>query len=114
MKRFITLLLLAGLSPLLAAQDASQPLPSAPSATRYPPKPVAPPPAAQPPATDPETPASTTAGGTGTSTTPADSGSASTTSAALPGGAAAPAPPATDDVPLTTITKRVDEVNVVF
>jgi VWFA-related protein len=124
MNRFITLLLLAGLSPLLAAQDTSQPLPSAPSATKYPPKQVEQPQTAPAPATDPQPPAGATApagtgttapaAGTNTSATPADSGSASTTSAALPGGAATPAPPATDDEPLTTITKRVDEVNVVF
>ena len=111
MNRLLILLLLSGLAPVLAAQDASQPLPSAPSATKYPPKQTAPPPAAAP--AQQQTPAATTsaAAGAGTSAAPANPASSS---AAVPGGAATPEAAAGDDEPLTTITKRVDEVNVVF
>lgn len=108
MNKFFILLLLAGLPLALSAQDGSQPLPSAPSASKYPPKQSAQPQTAPAPSTEQAPAASTT-------TAPANPGSASATSAALPGSAAT-APPANgdDDVPLTTITKRVDEVNVVF
>jgi Ca-activated chloride channel homolog len=116
MNRFFILLALAGLSLTMVAQDATQPLPSAPSATKYPPKQAAPPPQAQPaPAAAPSTDQAPASSTPATSTPPpANSGPGSTTSAALPGGAATPAPAEPDDVPLTTITKRVDEVNVVF
>ncbi len=99
---------------MLAAQEASQPLPSAPSATKYPPKQTAPPPVAPAPSTQQTAPPATSAAA-GTSTSPApDSSAAASSPAAIPGGAAAPTPAGGDDVPLTTITKRVDEVNVVF
>jgi len=117
MNKFLILLALAGLSLAMAAQDGSQPLPSAPSATKYPPKSAtqtqpqaAPAPAAaQPAPTSSEQPAASASGSSNTSASSAP-GSAS---AALPAGEAAP-PPTKDDEPLTTITKRVDEVNVVF
>src|SRR5579884_1693302 len=117
MNKFLILLALAGLSLALAAQDGSQPLPSAPSATKYPPKSAtqtqpqaAPAPAAaQPAPTSSEQPAGSASASSNTSASSAP-GSAS---AALPAGESAP-PPTKDDEPLTTITKRVDEVNVVF
>ena len=123
MKKFFILLLLAGLSLAMAAQDGSDPLPTAPSASKYPPKQAAQPQtsqtvpaAAQPAPATSEQPAANAPANSSTSTSSASAnpGAGSTTSAALPGGAAAPAPSAPDDVPLTTITKRVDEVNVVF
>src|SRR5664279_2106738 len=86
-----------------AAQDASQqPLPSAPSASKYPPKPATPPPAsnsAQAPVTAPASQA------------PSPQPAPATTAPA-----AQSAPLAADDQgeKLTTIVKQVDEVNVVF
>jgi VWFA-related protein len=123
MKRFFILLLLAAIPAMLVAQDSSQTLPSAPSATKYPPKKDPPPPAPVPspseqPATGstaPSTPAAPSTGASPPSTATATPGNAaaSPANAALPVGPGTP-PPAGDDVPLTTITKRVDEVNVVF
>ncbi len=108
MSKFLILLLLTGLLPGLAAQDGSQPLPSAPSATKYPPKQATPPPAQQTQTPPAPAPAS--------SQQPAASDSASSNTSASPAPGSADAPPVNgpDDVPLTTITKRVDEVNVVF
>lgn len=123
MNKFFILLVMACLSLALVAQDGSQPLPSAPSASKYPPKQVTQPqpqdktptaPAAQQPPASSEQPAANTSAtsSTGASSAPVDP---APTSAALPGGAApAPPPAAPDDQTLTTITKRVDEVNVVF
>ncbi|MFZ0706308.1 MAG: VWA domain-containing protein, partial [Candidatus Korobacteraceae bacterium] len=114
MNKFFILLLLAGLSLALAAQDGSQPLPSAPSATKYPPKQATPPQPAQPTQTPPA-PAPTQQ--TSASSKPAAGSSATSSTSASPAPGSADAQPAaneSDDVPLTTITKRVDEVNVVF
>ncbi len=110
------------------AQDATQqPLPSAPSASKYPPKPATPAPSttpAQAPApAPPQTPAQTT--------TPAPSGDASQNTKApvqpetqakpatpsnlgTLGGAAKQADAGDQEEKLTTIVKLVDEVNVVF
>ncbi len=117
MKLWLILVLLAALPWGLAAQNnAQQQLPTAPSATKFPPQQSAPPPAS---------------GQTGTSTAPANPGSSTpsttppaTTSQSSTSGEAnksAAAPPAEtagkDDNPddtLTVIRKRVDEVNVVF
>jgi VWFA-related protein len=100
MKTFVAMLALVAATVL--AQDSSQ-LPSAPSASKFPPKAQpAPqqatspaPPSTRQPVTPPTAPAAGPPAGTAT------------------GSAATPANSA-DDVPLTTITKRVDEVNVVF
>jgi von Willebrand factor type A domain len=122
-------LLLVSVAVVAFAQDATQqPLPSAPSATKYPPKPATPP-APQPQAA-PQTPAPAQ------STAPAAAGNA-----AQGGAAQAPSQPPADstdkpaapasslgtlgsgqtsgesgdrDEKLTTIIKLVDEVNVVF
>ncbi len=99
-----------------AAQDPNQqPLPSAPSATKYPPKPTTPPVDTAPTQTTPSqssstqpTPATAAPAGQGKSQSPT-----STPAAQNP----APAPtPTSDDQEekLTTIVKQVDEVNVVF
>ena len=115
MNRFFILLLLGAFSAALLAQDSSQPLPSAPSASKYPPKPAAQPQTAPAPAPTEQAPAnSAPTAGASAAPVPANPGSSSTAAAELPGGTAAPPPAATDDEPLTTITKRVDEVNVVF
>src|SRR5947209_3807171 len=107
MHRFLILLVLAGIAPMLAAQDAAQPLPSAPSATKYPPKQTVPPPAPAPAPSSQQKPAPAT-DGTSASSAPADS-AAAPSPAALPRGTATAAPAGGDDEPLTTITKRVDE-----
>ncbi len=114
MKRFFILLLLAVLSAVLLAQDSSQPLPSAPSATKYPPKQATPSQTTPAPVPASEQPAASTSATSSAAPAAPSTAVAPSTSAALPGGAAAAPPPAPDDVPLTTITKRVDEVNVVF
>src|SRR5271165_4950983 len=124
MKRTFILLLLATVSTAVAAQDSSQ-LPTAPSATKYPAKSApatSPPPAPvqstgqsagnQPAAPDAAAPAAS-------NTTPANSTGSSPSMPAASGspaarGAAPPPPSGADDEPLTTITKRVDEVNVIF
>ncbi len=124
MKRFFILLLLAAVPAMLVAQDSSQTLPSAPSATKYPPKKDPPPPAPAPSSPGQPAPGTSStpvpaAQGTGASqpssasATPSNA-AAAPANAALPVGPGAPPPPAGDDVQLTTITKRVDEVNVVF
>ena len=108
------------------AQDATQqPLPSAPSATKYPPKPASPPasttptPAQAPAQTNP--PATTTAparsGDTTAAqqTTPADKPANPTGNLGTLGNAPQQPAPANDqEEKLTTIVKQVDEVNVVF
>jgi len=121
MKRLFILWLLAVLSGTLAAQDSAQ-LPSAPSASKYPAKSAAANPPTPAPAQDTPPPAAnseSTAQAPAQPANPAPSNTgnavAASGSAALPGGGAAAAPPpGPDDEPLTTITKRVDEVNVVF
>jgi VWFA-related protein len=98
------------------AQDANQPLPSAPSAEKYPAKQTQP---ATPQAQSaPQTPATSQAPTSQTPNTqpPASSG---TQSAPAPNATppAASQPPAQNNEPdeqLTTIVKQVDEVNVVF
>jgi Ca-activated chloride channel family protein len=125
------LIVLLGLA--CVAQDATQqPLPSAPSATKYPPKPATPPATTSPAQAPGQTPAPTQ------TTAPAASGGATQSGASNaapqtpePAPASAPAPPAgnlgtlgtagqqankSDDQEekLTTIVKQVDEVNVVF
>ncbi len=110
-----------------AAQDASQqPLPSAPSTTKYPPKPATPPAQhrpAQAPATTPaqtpapaaQSPSPQQAPATGT---PAGQDNPPSTTAAPASNRTLrrPQPAAADDQDdkLTTIIKVVDEVNVVF
>jgi VWFA-related protein len=109
MKTRFVALLLALVVRVLFAQDAPQPLPTAPSASKFPPA-KADPPAQQTAASAPGTQQSSgSAPAPGNAASPAATGSAQSPA---PGGAQ-PAN-ADDDVPLTTITKRVDEVNVVF
>ncbi len=113
MKNWLIVLALLALSGGLQAQAPSdpQPLPTAPSANKYPAKQTAP---SQPPASVPAPQATTPQ--------PPDSAQPSANSAVPPAKAAQPAEAkagASDardenDQPLTTITKRVDEVNVVF
>jgi len=114
MKTFFILVLLAIVVPMLPAQDSSQPLPSAPSANKYP-QAQAPPP--QQTQQQQQTSTAAAAPQTTTATTPPvgnEPAAPASTTAALPTGAAKANPSDTDEVPLTTITKRVDEVNVVF
>src|SRR5690348_2069942 len=123
MKYWIILVSLALMPSLLGAQATSQqPLPDSPSTAKFPPPPAAPPPQAAP-AQQTAPPASET-------TAPANQGPPADTPAAAaadPAKSAVPAPVAApaaggasatdsggDDVPLTTIRKQVDEVNVVF
>ncbi len=124
MKRFLILLLLAVVSPVLVAQDSSQTLPSAPSAIKFPPKKDSPS-APAPSSSEPAASTGTTSGATPSAASPAatepnsgpaaaSDGSTAPANAALPVGPGAPPPPGGSDEPLTTITKRVDEVNVVF
>jgi VWFA-related protein len=97
-----------------AAQDASQqPLPSAPSTTKYPPKPTSPPPDATPAQAPATAPASQT---TAPQSAPAGQNSPpATTAVPAQQNPAAPAAPSDDQgEKLTTIVKQVDEVNVVF
>ena len=107
------------------AQDTTQqPLPSAPSASKYPPKPATPPDAvpAQAPAAQTQTPAQTTPAASQTTSpqqTPATTAPAGQNNP--PGTSPAPGqqnpPPAASqdqEEKLTTIVKQVDEVNVVF
>ncbi len=95
---------------MLAAQESGPALPTAPSAVKYPPKNVATQPAT------PDAQAAAAAPAAASTTTPAGnpSDSASTTAAAVPAGTAPAKAAEADDEPLTTIVKRVDEVNVVF
>jgi VWFA-related protein len=109
--KLLALIVLAAALPWGAvAQDGAQQLPTAPSATKYPPPPPQPTPAqtpaAQPPGSSPSnTPQSNSVSTTGTAK--------SNTTAVSPGSATAVGPEAPDDsVPI--IRKQVDEVNVVF
>jgi len=110
------------------AQDATQqPLPSAPSATKYPPK-AAPPPAGTTPAPEQtQAPPQTTPPATTTAPAPSGDTKAAPQSApenkpanptgnlGTPGNAPQQPAPANDqEEKLTTIVKQVDEVNVVF
>ncbi len=115
-------------------QDASQPLPTAPSATKYPPKPATQPPAstAQTPApatAQTEAPAQTTPPATSTDPSQTGNTSAPQTPASEPANPAASpnsnlgtlgnagqdaGNSANQEEKLTTIVKQVDEVNVVF
>ena len=122
-------ILLVLLTLACVAQDTTQqPLPSAPSATKYPPKPKTPPPSTAPapaPAQTP-TPAQTTAPATSTDSVqtgnanaapqaPADTPAKPASNLGTLGTAGQPAKSADDqDEKLTTLIKLVDEVNVVF
>ena len=128
MKYRLILFALAALSWGLAAQSAPQQLPTAPSATKFPPPQAAPPPAPEtqqssnpapaPAATDPSPSAPPGTTTQSTVTPPPATGSEPTKSAALPSSTAANAAEKVEagDNPdeLTVIRKRVDEVNVVF
>ena len=144
MKYWITLVVLAGMPWLLTAQNSSQqPLPEAPSATKFPPPPPAPPeaqtpapaetaPSAQrdPPAKKPSGPVLENSGASASQPSAVPQATAQQNSppppaapdpakSALPGGSAssstaASADPGGDDDKLTVIRKQVDEVNVVF
>ena len=121
MKYWLILVLTAALPWGLVAQNSSQqPLPNAPSTSKYPPPPPT------PPASTPQTDSSSS---TPDATAQTGSSSAASSSTTQPGGAsaaepgrsnaatgptngAAPAP--ADDDTVTVIRKRVDEVNVVF
>ena len=118
--KFLAILVLAAALPwgLAAAQDSTQPtLPTAPSAVKYPPRAPAPPPAT----TQPAAPASDSS--TATQEKPAqntttqhndqqNSPSQSATTTVAPGASTRSAEVPDDTV--TTIRKRVNEVNVVF
>jgi VWFA-related protein len=111
MKYRIILVLLALMPSLLKAQAGSQAtLPDSPSTAKYPPPPPAPPPQAAP-VQQTTTPALGTAAPA--NQTPPKSAVQPPASSATAGGAPA-ADTGSDDVPLTTIRKQVDEVNVVF
>ena len=116
--KYLLILALAATLPLgLVAQDASQSqLPTAPSATKYPPHPTqTAPPANQSssaPASSPA-PAQNTAPAQNSASNGSTSQSAQASALANPGGTTANGIADTnDDVPI--IRKRVDEVNVVF
>jgi VWFA-related protein len=104
-----------------SAQDATQqPLPSAPSATKYPPKPATPPPSAAPAPAQSQAPAATepaqsTAAPQNATAAPADTPAAPASNLGTLG-TAQQQPASADDQEekLTTIVKQVDEVNVVF
>jgi VWFA-related protein len=130
MKLWLILVLLAALPWGLAAQNnAQQQLPTAPSATKFPPQQSAPPPASgqsdtsTAPASNPGrlTPANPSTSAPST-TQPAATSQASASSEANKSAAAPPAASPADtagkddnpDDTLTVIRKRVDEVNVVF
>jgi len=112
-----------------SAQDPTQPLPSAPSATKYPPKPATPP--ANQTSAPAQSQAPTTSAPATTSTPAQNTGTAAPQSTqSAPANAPAAAPPSNLGTPgttpqqpaseddqeekLTTIIKVVDEVNVVF
>ena len=112
-----------------SAQDSTQPLPSAPSATKYPPKPATPP--ANQTSAPAQSQAPTTSAPATTSTPAQNTGTAAPQSTqSAPANAPAAAPPSNLGTPgttpqqpaseddqeekLTTIIKVVDEVNVVF
>ncbi len=129
MKPSFIAVLLAVLPWGLTAQNQPQQLPTAPSATKFPPQQTATPPATGTGDTNttPQSPApsNTNSGSqppksvqpnlTSTGTASKDESAKSNTSALTPATATAPADRAdnSDDM-LTTIRKRVDEVNVVF
>ena len=110
------------------AQDATQqPLPSAPSATKYPPKPASPPASTTPTPAQTQAPQQTTP--PATTTAPAQSGDTTAAPQTAPSDKPAnptgnlgtlgnapqqPAPSDDQEEKLTTIVKQVDEVNVVF
>ncbi len=122
MKYWIIVVLLAMVPAALVPQAVSQqPLPEAPSASKYPPPPpqsTAPPPSATAsPANDP--PSNSPPATPAQSDVPAQGSAASDTAKSPDPSGAAGAPPsgrvgADVDEKLTTITKQVDEVNVVF
>ncbi len=97
MKPWLIVVLLAALPWGLAAQSQQEPLPSAPSASKYPPKPK---------------PSAPPADNNAASQQPAAPQQPSTPAQAPAANSAQN--PADEQEPLTTITKRVDEVNVVF
>ena len=122
-------LLIVSLTFACVAQDATQqPLPSAPSATKYPPKQAAPPASVAPtqtqaptqttaPATSGETSQSSNTNATPQAppTVPDDTQGKPASSLGTLGTAGQPANnPDNQDEKLTTIVKQVDEVNVVF
>jgi VWFA-related protein len=126
MNYWLILVLVTAMPWGLVAQDsAQQQLPTAPSATKYPPPPAAPPPAAPAPTPAPQQtapPTGTSSGTTQNSTTtapatPADNGQANGTtppaSTGAKAGVGSAGPDSVDDT-LPIIRKRVDEVNVVF
>jgi len=128
MKLWLILLLSAALPLGLVAQNAQQQFPNAPSTTKYPPPPPTPPPPAPPAQTSSQSgtqqsaPATTNPqnnSGSSTSSTSGSSGGQSnesnTSKANNTGNAgSAGAPTEVPDDTITTIRKRVDEVNVVF
>ena len=112
MKLLALIVLAAALPWGVVAQDGSQQLPTAPSATKYPPPPPPPPkpqpaepPASPPPATGSATPQNDAVS---SPAAPAKSDAAQGTPAANANASDAP------DDSVTVIRKRVDEVNVVF
>ncbi len=122
MKLWLILLLSAALPCGLVAQNAQQQLPNAPSTSKYPPPLPTPPPPA-PPAqsgTQQSTPSANNPQSTsGSSTTTGNNGAQSNDSSSSKAngagdGASTGAPSDLPDDTITTIRKRVDEVNVVF
>ena len=127
MKTWLILVLLAALSWGLAAQNPTQQqLPTAPSATKFPPQQSAPPPPsgtsqsstpAQPPAPAAPTPADPSSSSQVTAPPTASSQPSTSGASDKSGTASADRSTAKSDNPddtLTVIRKRVDEVNVVF
>jgi Ca-activated chloride channel homolog len=119
MKTWVILVLLAALPWGLAAQNSTeQQLPTAPSATKFPPQQSAPPVPAQSPASDSgaaatqNPPSPPPASGQSNSTSQPAPSSATNKSAAAPAESAGKSDD--PDENLTVIRKRVDEVNVVF
>ena len=128
MKLWLILLLSAALPLGLVAQNAQQQFPNAPSTTKYPPPPPTPPPPAPPaqasgqsgtqqsapPKTNPQnnsgSSTSSTSGSSGGQSNESNTSKANNTGNAGSAGAPTEVP---DDT-ITTIRKRVDEVNVVF
>ncbi len=112
MKLWLILLLSAALPCGLVAQSGQQQLPNAPSASKYPPPARTPPAPAPPP---PDTSSQSGAQQSAPSNTPQNNSSSAPSSTNGTGSAGSAA--ASSDVPddtITTIRKRVDEVNVVF
>jgi VWFA-related protein len=97
-----------------AAQDTTQqPLPSAPSTSKYPPKPATPPPTTAPAQAPTTAPAQTTSPAT-QSASPQQTPATTATPTRQSPQQAPPAAADDQDDKLTTIIKVVDEVNVVF